>query len=1075
MKRLLPCLSLLACTLASQSSATTVSGPVPPAVFSPAARAQFPGHAPLRGVDFWGIDAMDVPEIPSKNFLPNPAFRQGLRYWGLMGYGPVRYTKTDSRRFEIVASDRGAALLIRTEKQVDATGLCMAPVPLLPGKTYTLSCYAKSDRPQGAVLTMAIVDNGGFFFWKRPFAPETQFPLTEQWKRYSRTFTLSRSGPESVYLNAEPRKSSGEILVTDLQLEEGAAATAFAAPEAEGLLKTSSSCNTIDLGTKLEAKFAVFGDAPGKLRLKLFDYWRKALWEKEYPLPLKGELALPFDELGLGAGTFCLQAVYALDDQKTYRDYYRFSVVSPLAQGRATKYFFGTQHGANTAWDDLLVKQLVRLGFLNRSYTNDNYSGRDYSDCGELLKEHGVVNQCGFLTEERGKGAISNEEANFIGGLYTHEKFTPADEKKIEDIVYRMALARPDFERMALSCEGELHSQAIKSGHWDEWEKAVMAAWRGLKRGNPKCQFFPDTGTSCYLPKRGRRETEELLKIGERNHVKWDFVTVHPYSTLDGGYGFGNKQNTLDESLSHLLATMKRYGYGKDTPVYVTECFNLLPQYLPQWDCSRNADVYTVSRASYDFSREERNQAAWAARTFLVCLKYFPQVRMVDLWNSRYFHDVTGSLIALPSAVNTLCKLFPDPEFVEDFQPDDGVFAYLFKGKDGLTTAALWTNREDVEKELTDGVAFELADDDPSLTLIDLMGNAHPIVRDGGKFALKLDAAPLFLVAKDGAKLAAALRGAAGSVPASSLRLSVEPKADGSIVANVENRAKLGCAVTVGGAAADVPASSAKLLSCKPAGGNGPGALRRHLVECQWRYPGQAELAWKAPLLCAFVPYAPGAPDWKTIPGFAVPNNGAASDFDFSATCQLAWNEDNFYVRLTAVDDQFQPLAPDKFKAALEQHRVWELDGGLEFYLDAGGNGKANYATGMDNDDYRYDFAYATLDRGSGKGTTYRRSEPDAQIMAGNMSASKEEAAANVKCDVERLPDGYAYTLTIPKRYLSPMALATGSQAGMAFSLIDIDGVPGTDRTAEKRLCLTASGALPNDNPADWLSIVLVK
>ena len=139
MKRILGtfCCALSLCA----AGAAEISGPMPPAPFSQEGQKEFPAEPLVGGIDFWNIDAMRVAKIPGKNQFPNPRFNQGLRYWGLMPYGPVTYTKSDLRRFDTVDTDRGKALVIRSDRQVNAAGLKSMPLALEPGKTYTLSLW----------------------------------------------------------------------------------------------------------------------------------------------------------------------------------------------------------------------------------------------------------------------------------------------------------------------------------------------------------------------------------------------------------------------------------------------------------------------------------------------------------------------------------------------------------------------------------------------------------------------------------------------------------------------------------------------------------------------------------------------------------------------------------------------------------------------------------------------------------------------------------------------------------------------------------------------------------------------
>ncbi len=366
----------------------------------------------------------------------------------------------------------------------------------------------------------------------------------------------------------------------------------------------------------------------------------------------------------------------------------------------------------------------------------------------------------------------------------------------------------------------------------------------------------------------------------------------------------------------------------------------------------------------------------------------------------------------------------------------------------------------------------------PTLKLVDLMGNEHPIIRANGKIALRLDSAPLFLIAGDGKALEQALRNADCAVSEKSLYIGLTPSADGALWAEFRNQAKYGCTVKTGGEQLEVPAFDSRKLQVKKPGENAPGVIYRNSRAFTYQYPGLPELRWATLMIHCYVPYAGGtAPDWTRIPAFPVPYHlygWKAPESDFSARCQLAWNENNFFVRIAVRDSELCEENQADFKRKLESHNVWKIDGGLEFYINSSGKANNNDSFGSDNDDYRYDFCYPTADRASGRGVVYRRTEPDVQLMGATDAPSKEEAAQKVRCDFERTSDGYVYTITFPKDFLKPMALKEGSQAGISLSLVDIDRASGSGKTTDKRLCLTGDGA-PNDNPATWANVTLVK
>ena len=1079
MKSVFPSL-IFSLSIVCSAGSVPLSGPVQEAEFS--SKSSIPARKPLRGIDFWKQDAMHVPESPVRNLMPNPSFRQGMRYYFRMWGGNFYRDPVRAPRYEIVPGGRrpdAKSLLIRTGEQTvpgneRPADMMSLPIPLEPGKEYVLSCYAKCDVPGGMLLTLCLTDNMKNFSYRTPYQKESHFPLTTEWKRFVYRFKILKKGPECVNINGNNRPPHGTIYVTDIQLEEGTEPSEFVAPEKEGLLITSSPANTIDSDQKISAKFELFGPAEGTVELSLFDFWRKKRWAGMYAMNPVRTLELPFDQLSLGKGSFCLQAKYR-SNGKVWYDYYRFSVIDPiLNQQSATRHFFGTLLESRMFNRNESYRQFARAGFGN--YTYGCYDIQQ----AEAVKRYGLVNQTSPLVgvhQSRNDVRDPNvrQDIRWMKNLFALKTITEEDEKRIEETAYQFAKSMPQEKRWSFANEAECHTPILKEKRYAEWGRAAAAAYRGIKRANPKNEFFVETGTSCYLPDRGYEVTEEHIKSGIRHGIRWDFIGLHPYSVLDGAR-HSSKQYMLDDTVSHIFDVLRKYNYPESTPVYVTESFNIIHQNVAEWSCGGGADTYPIGvKASYDFSREEVSQAAWAARNYLLLLKFWPRIRMVHIWRNVLWHDITLNMIPLANAVNTLRVLFPDPEFITSFRPGAGVHAYLYRGKDGRTTAALWTSREEVELHWTEGVRFEFVLNAKNPELIDLMGNRHPVRRNEKKrVALMLNAAPLFLIVDRGEEneLISALKQADMTVSATSCYADLRVRKDGALVADLENQERKECEFSYQNKRVLLKPygkATMELIRRKPEFGK----LFRYGFEYRYRYPGLPEIRQKRKLIWLFVPYGKEKPDWEKIPAVEVPHRvwgWQAPKEDFSAKCQLAWNEGNLFIRVSVKDSQF--IAPKKDSTPMLSRSVWKMDNGMELYLDYDGKGKRSTTTKWEKNYYRYDFSYGNPEGKTGRGCVYRRQEPDMQLTGGTDTPSKEEAAKKIPCHFERKPDGCIYTITLPFRYIAPMKLAEGTHAGFAISLIDFDLENGRER--EKRLSLTESG-LPNERMEAWASIVLMK
>ena len=90
-------------------------------------------------------------------------------------------------------------------------------------------------------------------------------------------------------------------------MEEGKNATEFTSAPFEGFLTTSDPDNNVEYGKPLDAVFHISGkaDISGKVKLKLFNFYRETLFEKEYDIKSGDAIKLPLDEKKLGTGNFC--------------------------------------------------------------------------------------------------------------------------------------------------------------------------------------------------------------------------------------------------------------------------------------------------------------------------------------------------------------------------------------------------------------------------------------------------------------------------------------------------------------------------------------------------------------------------------------------------------------------------------------------------------------------------------------------------------------------------------------------------------------------------------------------------
>jgi hypothetical protein len=204
---------------------------------------------------------------------------------------------------------------------------------------------------------------------------------------------------------------------------------------------------------------------------------------------------------------------------------------------------------------------------------------------------------------------------------------------------------------------------------------------------------------------------------------------------------------------------MKRHGYGPETPVDYDECCNLTFVHIPEWGDTGSLDDYQDGLASYDSGWKEFRQACWIARTYIMCLKYWPQVRRCNIWSGSTFIDQEFTPVSFCMVPNVLGNLFPDPKFKADIRPSAGIRGYAFESGDDWI-AALWCTIDKADEGFERGPEINVRFGRLQPEFLDLMGNVcRAAISADNIAAVRLTPAPLFIRVKkaDGAKLVESL------------------------------------------------------------------------------------------------------------------------------------------------------------------------------------------------------------------------------------------------------------------------------------------------------------------------------
>jgi hypothetical protein len=1060
--------------------------------FEEAALASEDTPPAIGGIDFYKYDGTHIPTSPVRNIFNNPTFSQGLHFWIWAG-GGAQYDPSLIPRYDI--EEKGLFkknALVINPYQTRSSPLQSFPIALDKGDTYTLSFYAKGDTDGGVTAGLCSAAQAGKFRGKYGTVfgdagiPESKFKVDSEWKRYSRTFVADEYG---IILSLSGY-SMGKLYIDGIQLEKSAQPTEFVTAPLEGVLTTMNPDNDIVKGKFMASKFTFYGKAgtKGKAKVSVQNIYRETVDKHTFDIniPENGaqECALPLNEKKVGEGVFVLRTDYTVEGVLPYADFQRLSIMTPLDNTHETKNVFGTLTGVMTriSRGDALAQKFLEWGFGSTSW-GVNFTHYEQTVRAGMEKSVNIEN---FFNTTRFRS--SEDPSGKYQELNNYKNWTEVTPELLE-LVEEAAFEKVslyDTKQYSTWCFGNEEESSVIANKPDEYMKVIAAAQRGAKRADPNIKFFLTNGTSGYSILRGFYPMESYFKSAEKIGLRFDAVTTHPYGNIDGGR---LSRGDLDEETARLIDQMKRYGYGKETPIYYTEGGNATVVEVPEWN-TINGDRYQNAKAGYDFGQKEFVHAASMARYWIIVLKYWPHVRSTNIWFSKPYMDYHLTPYILNKVANTLGHHMGYVEYYGDIKPNGKIRGYSFKLKDGSAIAPLWCIDRDVEFGLARGPKVKVKFGQ-SIEFYDLMGNRRYAKPDkDGITEIQLTPMPLLIKAKDVEKLTKSLQNLEVDDTRSNFVVKFDPTLDGDInadIKNMTNREQKGT-IEVAQQVIDYDITPEDKTSIAI-----PGQTKKvefgKMYRWQERYtlkPASGKSVtddWKMDFF--YVQKTEGMPNWDTMPAIEITNrfygrkmieqisNGLSlPKNDQSARFKMAWDEKNLYLRVEADDDDFivsKEFWDTKPKA---KEMLYHHDGCLEVYFDTGANGRIGSNKSYDDDDYRYDFSIGRSGS-SGPGAVYRFREVDHQLADGINMASKQEASEKIKCNFEITQKGYAYTIVFALRYIEPIALRKGFISGFSLYLHDKDG---DDEWPPKGLTTaTEKGKHSDYNPYLWPLMILAE
>jgi len=238
------------------------------------------------GIDFWKCDRLHVPDYGKcRNLAQNSSFEAGLRYYDLFRVW-ARFKNRSKPVFSVdenVAKFGHGSLMINAFKKDDTGYLSTFAIPVVEGKKYTVSYYAKGNK-NGLWLNTRIVTGIWLEF---PKTSGGHVP-TNDWTR--KTFTITAPNRELTFLiqaayHGNDPSGEGTVWIDGLQIEEGDTATDYVEKPLSSILLTSNPDNFLSVDDKkVDARLQIIAPAntSGKVTCRIEDFFYRKIWEQGF-------------------------------------------------------------------------------------------------------------------------------------------------------------------------------------------------------------------------------------------------------------------------------------------------------------------------------------------------------------------------------------------------------------------------------------------------------------------------------------------------------------------------------------------------------------------------------------------------------------------------------------------------------------------------------------------------------------------------------------------------------------------------------------------------------------------------
>ncbi|HEX2948427.1 MAG TPA: carbohydrate binding domain-containing protein, partial [Armatimonadota bacterium] len=697
------------------------------------------------GVDFWSSDKLHMPQYRlCRNLLQNPGFvefgqvlmtgRIEINFRSHTDPLPKREPTidvfifgriTNSRNGEFYSLDTHEAhsgrrsMKILGESGENPAHFSSFGIPIESGGTYTLSFYAKGDRP-GVTLNLWNVTAA----WG-VFPGGKSFQLTTEWKRYSSTFTVANSPLTVSFGMSNPRESCA-AWVDDVQVEQGTM-TDYIEKPASCSLVTDKRNNLFQPGEKVNAKLEIHAPAQmtGNVKITVTGFNGKRIRQetRAFTANANGSAVLPLAWTeGLAGGLYLIETDISLANGFADRDFQRLVVMPALSGTQQHRRLFCLLGSAGNENIDrrLAFWQWIGVG----SEINFDPPSHEYL---AKLDKSGILQYSAIFDAGNNSKGLDVLKA---GPAFTQEQL-----QTIEENAYQKARAYPEIRYWKTINEPDTNLYADAAMMNGRMLPALAAARRGILRANPQAKIMsPDP--SNMSPSGGIQFIDNFLAAGGAKVC--DIIAIHPYRERP-------ESPDLDTDTTTLLKVLKKYNFTGD--VWFTEGIYhqnyIIPAYSLDSHKGCSSDHNRTGDLSYDLGWGERECAAYTMRSWLVGLKYSDRVKVyVDWGGARNYMGVDMVPTASAFSVNTLERLLGNATYRQDIALGDNLRCYVFEDGQKHPVVAFWSCAKEVDTGLREAPTVDFSSLPRSVEVFDMVGTRQLV---GENNDWRVTPCPMFL------------------------------------------------------------------------------------------------------------------------------------------------------------------------------------------------------------------------------------------------------------------------------------------------------------------------------------------